>query len=100
MIYDKLGRYADAEAVLSKMKAALGDTSAYQYATIYAQWGNQPKPLEGLATALRLRDPGLVYLKTDPLLDPLRKVPPFQAIGRELKFPKLSGGAVPARFLR
>jgi hypothetical protein len=28
-----------------------------------------------------------VYLRTDPLLDPLRKEPRFQAIDRELKFP-------------
>jgi hypothetical protein len=41
----------------------------------------------GLETAWRLRDPGLEYLKTDPLLDPLRKEPRFQAIERELKFP-------------
>ena len=87
MIYDKLGRHADAEAELSKLKAALGNTSAYQYATIYAQWGNLAKALEWLETALRLRDPGLAYLKTDPLLDPLRKEPRFQAVMRELKFP-------------
>ncbi len=87
VIYDKLGRHADAEAVLAKMKAAEGDGAAYQYATIYAQWGNRAKALEWLETALRLRDPGLEYLKTDPLLDPLRKESRFQAIERELKFP-------------
>ena len=87
VIYDKLGRHADAEAELSKLKAAQGDTSAYQYATIHAQWGNRAKALEWLETALRLRDPGLVLLKTDPLLDPLRKEPRFQAIERALKFP-------------
>ena len=38
-------------------------------------------------TALRLRDPGLVYLKTDPLLNPLRQEPRFKAIVGELKFP-------------
>jgi hypothetical protein len=37
--------------------------------------------------ALRLRDPGLVSLKTDPLLDPLRKELRFQAFEGELKFP-------------
>jgi hypothetical protein len=41
--------------------------------TIYAQWGNPPKALEWLETALRLRDAGLVDLKTDPLMDPLRR---------------------------
>jgi TolB-like protein/Flp pilus assembly protein TadD len=87
VVYDKLGRHADAEAVLAKLKAAKGDADAYQYATIYAQWGNRVQALEWLETAWRVRDPGLEYLKTDPLLDPLRKEPRFQAIERELKFP-------------
>ena len=69
------------------MKAALGDNGAYQYATIYAQWGDRAKALDWLETAWRLRDPGLNYLKTDPLLDPLRRESRFQAIERELKFP-------------
>jgi len=85
--YNKLGRRADAEAVLAKMQAASGDLAAYQYATIYAQWGEIPKALEWLETAMRLHDPGLVYLKTDPLQDPLRKEPRFQVVMRELKFP-------------
>jgi TolB-like protein/Flp pilus assembly protein TadD len=85
--YHSLGRQADAEAELAKMQAAIGDTAAYQYATIYAQWGNRAKALEWLETALRVRDPGLELLKTDGLLDPLRKEPRFQAIERALKFP-------------
>ena len=87
VIYDKLSRHADAEAELSKMKAAGGNTNAYQYATIYAQWGNRAQALEWLETALRLRDSGLANLKTDPLLDPLRQEARFKAIERELKFP-------------
>ena len=87
VVYYKLGRHADAEAEFAKMRAALGDDFAYQYATIFAQWGNRAQALEWLETALRLRDPGLEYLKTDPLLDPLRQEPRFQAIERELKFP-------------
>src|SRR5262249_32959418 len=87
VVYDKLGRPADAEAVLAAMKASMGDSSAYQYATIYAQWGNTAKALEWLETALRVRDPGLIDLKTDPLMDPLRKEPRFRAVEQELKFP-------------
>jgi hypothetical protein len=87
VVYDKLSRQVDAEAELAKLKAALGDTAAYQYATIYAQWGNTPKALEWLETALRLRDPGLEFLKIDPLMDPLRQEPRFKAVMRELKFP-------------
>src|SRR5262249_35012863 len=33
VVYEKLGRHTDAEAELAKMKAALGDALAYQYAT-------------------------------------------------------------------
>jgi len=85
--YDKLGRHADAETLLAKFRASNGDSSAYQYAEIYAQWGDIAKALEGLDTAVRVRDPGLVQLKTDPLLDPLRAEPRFQAIERALRFP-------------
>ena len=87
VVYDKLGRHADAEAELKKYRAAEGDAATYQYATIYAQWGDRRKALEWLDTAMRVRDTGLIFLKTDPLMDPLREEPRFQAIERELKFP-------------
>jgi TolB-like protein/DNA-binding winged helix-turn-helix (wHTH) protein/Flp pilus assembly protein TadD len=87
VVYDKIGRHADAEAALAKYRARAGDAGAYEYATIYAQWGDRAKALEWLAMAMRLRDPGLVMLKTDPLMDPLRNEPRFQAIERQLKFP-------------
>jgi len=62
-------------------------TGAYGYAAIYTQWGDNPKAIGWLDKAMRLRDTGLVFLKTDPLLDPLRKESRFQAIERALKFP-------------
>ena len=89
IVYNKLGRRADAEAVLAKLKATQGDDAAYQYAQIYAQWGARPKALEWLDKAMSVRDPGLEFLKADPLFDPLRKEPRFQAIEQELKFPYL-----------
>jgi TolB-like protein/tetratricopeptide (TPR) repeat protein len=88
IVYDKLGRHADGEALLGKMKVDFGDVGAYQYAEIYAQWGNTSAALDWLETAFRLHDDGLLGLKTDPLLDPLRKEPRFQALMRKLKFPE------------
>jgi TolB-like protein/DNA-binding winged helix-turn-helix (wHTH) protein/Tfp pilus assembly protein PilF len=85
--YDKQGRHADAEAELKKYQAAYGNAAAYSYAAIYTQWGDKAKALEWLATAMRVPCGCLVHVKTDPLLDPLRKEPRFQAIERELKFP-------------
>ena len=87
VVYDKLDRHVDAAAELTKMRNAMGEAAAFQYATIYAQWGDRTKALEWLDTAMRLRDPGLVQLKTDPLMDPLRQESRFQAVLRQLKFP-------------
>jgi serine/threonine-protein kinase len=86
-VYDKLGRHADAKAVLAQMMADAGDDAAINYAEIYAQWGNTASALQWLDRAMRLRDSGLVGLKVDPLMDPLRKEPRYQAAVRALKFP-------------
>jgi tetratricopeptide (TPR) repeat protein len=87
LAYHKLGRQADAETALARFKALEGNAGAYGYATIYAQWGNTREALKWLETALQLRDPQLIDLKTEPLLEPLRKEPRFRAIERELGFP-------------
>jgi TolB-like protein/Flp pilus assembly protein TadD len=86
LAYQKLGRHSDAEAMLGKIRASKGDNAAYEYAEIFAQGGDTAKALQWLATAMHLRSPSLEWLKQDPLLDPLRKEPRFQAIERELKF--------------
>src|SRR5262249_31492377 len=52
--YEKLGRHADAEGALAKLTELQGDAAAYQYATIYAQWGDMPKALDWLEKGLRL----------------------------------------------
>ena len=88
IVYEKLGRPADAHAALAAMQSKFGDSAAYQYAQICAQWANRPKALEWLDTAVRLRDPGLVFVKTDPLMDPLRGEPRLQTVLRALKFPE------------
>ena len=82
-----MGRQADAQTALSKLQAMQGDAAAYQYSTIYAQWGDIPKALGWLESAMRLRDGGLVWLRADPLMNPLRKEPRYQVIERELRFP-------------
>jgi TolB-like protein/Tfp pilus assembly protein PilF len=86
--YHKLGRHADAEAALTQLKKLWGDGGPSVYAAVYAQWGDTPKALEWLETAVRLRNPGLEGLKTHPVFDPLRNERHFQAIERELKFPE------------
>jgi serine/threonine-protein kinase len=85
--YDKLGRRADAEVILSKFRALRGDAASAAYVWLYAQWGQTNRALDELEGAIRLRDPYLVQLRMSVLTDPLRNEPRFQAIERELKFP-------------
>ncbi|HEY2201126.1 MAG TPA: tetratricopeptide repeat protein, partial [Solirubrobacteraceae bacterium] len=87
VIYHRLGRHDAAAAALARLVRLGGDASAYQYVQIRAQWGERAAALEWLEKARRLGDPGLIYLKTDPLMDPLRNEPRFQVVMRDLKFP-------------
>jgi len=89
IVYDRLGRKADAAKAFARTMQVAGDASAYQYAEIQAQWGDHKAALDWLDKAVQIHDPGLVYTKVDPLLDPLRKEPRFQSIERELKFPSI-----------
>jgi hypothetical protein len=87
MAYDKLGRHADADVMIAKLKELAGDRSAIFFAMIYGQRGDIARAMDWLDIAVRQHDPYLEYLKTNPFLDPLRKELRFQAIERELKFP-------------
>ena len=86
MVYHKLERHTDAEVELKKFEAESG--GRIRVAFTYAQRGDTAKALSSLETALKTRHAALVYLKTWPLLDPLRSEPCFQAIERALKFPE------------
>ena len=83
----RLGRLADAKSTLAKFIRLRDGADANAYAKIYAQWDGTPRALEWLEKAARLRDTGPIREKTDPLMDPLRPEPRFQAIGRALKVP-------------
>jgi TolB-like protein/tetratricopeptide (TPR) repeat protein len=86
-VYEKLGRHDAAAAMLAKVRSRFGDSGAYGYTEVYAQWGDIASALDWLEKAYRLHDNDLLNLRSDPLMDPLRKEPRFQAIERELKFP-------------
>jgi TolB-like protein len=85
--YDMLHRRSDAEAEVVTMKADMGDAQAYQFAEIYAQWGDISKALDWIETAYRLKDPGISSLKVDEFLAPLRSEPRFREIVRKLNLP-------------
>ena len=85
--YHALGRQPDAQAELAKLQKGFGDSLAYNYADIFAQWGQPDLAVHWLREALRLNDTGLCSLISDPLLDGLRKRADFREIQARLKFP-------------
>jgi hypothetical protein len=85
--YEKLKQRGNAEAALARIRTSPSNAKAYAYAVIFAQRGETVEALSSLETAVRLRNSNVVLLKVDPLLDPLRNEPRFQAIERKLKYP-------------
>jgi TolB-like protein/Tfp pilus assembly protein PilF len=70
---DKLGNRAAAEKAMADLVAEMGDAALYQQAEVLAQWGRADEAVASLWKARAVGDSGLIYLATDPLLDPVRK---------------------------
>jgi serine/threonine-protein kinase len=87
VVYHALGRRADADRELERLRTLNGDASAYGYAQIYAQWGDTVRSLQWLTTAERLHAPGLMQLRADWQLGPIRSEPQFKAIEARMNFP-------------
>jgi TolB-like protein len=67
----RLGDAAGSDAALAKL-ASTYDDSHYQQAEIHAQRGKTAEALAQLQAGYAMRDPGMLWMPNDPLLDPLR----------------------------
>jgi DNA-binding winged helix-turn-helix (wHTH) protein/Flp pilus assembly protein TadD len=72
------GRAPAARKLLKKLRAA--GVSPYRLATIELALGDTKAALRELEQGVAARDHWLVWLKVDPMLDPLREEPRFQAL--------------------
>ncbi|HYN14885.1 MAG TPA: hypothetical protein VES66_03740, partial [Terriglobales bacterium] len=71
-----------------KAQREAGYSSAYDIATLYADQGDRDQAFKWLNTAYQERDAGLLGLKTDFLLDPLRSDPRFVELVRKVGLPQ------------
>ena len=69
------GHKAEAREVLEAAVKAAPHLSAYQQATVHVALGRSARALDLLERAGEERDPWLVWLKVDPMLEPVRKHP-------------------------
>ena len=82
----KQGKNAEAERLLAELTASDGDNSLYQRAQIMTQWGRKDEALALLETGYEALDSGLIQIRTDPLLDPLRQEPRFIRLVKAIGF--------------
>ena len=87
LIYEKLGQHDAAQAALAIAMESQREYSSYQWAQIYAQWGQPDKAIDWLEKGVKVLDPGVESMKVDPFLDPLRSNPRYRALERTLRFP-------------
>jgi tetratricopeptide (TPR) repeat protein len=78
--YNKAGQQDKAQKHLDLLIESNGEAASYQYAQVYAQWGDADKALGHLEHAWEIRDPGFTLINGDDFLDPLRDHPRFKAL--------------------
>ena len=83
--YYAVNRKADADTALNKLLARSED-SEFQIAEAYAWFGNSDKAFEYLNKAVT-SDPGIIWLRYDPLLERLQQDPRYQAILKRINLP-------------
>ena len=88
--YARADRTADAGKILDELqeRSRTKYISWRDIAVIYAGLGDKDQAFASLNKAYELRDSGIVFMKVDPLFDPLRDDPRFQCLLRRIGLPE------------
>jgi tetratricopeptide (TPR) repeat protein len=87
--YARAGQTTAANNVIEQLKAHIQTDAigSYEIALVYAGLGNKDEAFNWLEKSLGQKDKGLVYLKVDPCLDPLRSDPRFNNLVQHVGLP-------------
>jgi tetratricopeptide (TPR) repeat protein len=85
-LYARMGRNGEAEQILKELtrRSEQGYVPAYDFAIVYVGLGRKEQALASLEKAYADHGGGLVWLKVDPELDPLRSDPRFAELLRKV----------------
>jgi TolB-like protein/DNA-binding winged helix-turn-helix (wHTH) protein/Tfp pilus assembly protein PilF len=88
-LYAVMGRQAEARKLLNEMEHPQSGefASPYDIASVYAALGEKTRALEWMDRAYRDRAAMIPFAGVDPLLNPLRSEPRFQALLRRVGLP-------------
>jgi serine/threonine-protein kinase len=84
--YHHLQRKDEAVAALQSLISTMGESSSYQIAEVYAQWGDADNAMSWVERGYNIRDPGMQFINLDALFDPIREDPRFQAFLQKMNF--------------
>lgn len=84
--YHHLGQQDQAVASLQSLISTMGESSSYQIAEVYAQWGDADNAMSWLERGYNIRDPGLQYLHNDDFFGPIKEDPRFRAFLLKMNF--------------
>ena len=82
-----IGRREESDHALKKLITTHQNDAAYQIAEAYAYRGEIDKAFEWLDRAYRQRDPGMLELKTSPLMSTLRHDPRYTELLKKMRLP-------------
>lgn len=83
----RTGDRAGAIAKRNRIEQLYGEAASYQYAQIHANLGAADQAFAALDRAWQIKDPGLMGMKIDPVLDPIRRDPRYAALMDKIGFP-------------
>ncbi|MDQ3245427.1 MAG: TIR domain-containing protein [Pseudomonadota bacterium] len=83
----RAGDKAAAERTIAQLREEFGAAASYQYAQIHAQARDADRAFAELEIAVQAKDPGLLSLKVDPFLDPIRSDGRYAALIKRMRFP-------------
>jgi adenylate cyclase len=85
IVYWGSGRHAESDDALAELEKNYAAAAAYQIADVHAYRGESDAAFEWLERAYRQRDPGMTWIRVDPLLISLRKDPRYHALLVKMK---------------
>jgi TolB-like protein len=88
--YARAGRTDDARKTITRLEQHVqkNGVGRYEIALVYAGLGNKQQAFKWLEDAYAAHDVGLLYLRVDPCLDPLRSDPRFDDLVRHVGLTK------------